>query len=67
MARRSATECAAILDIIETLELGDQEHVRDGGKLLQTIVAMLVGLVKHMERQETSPPEPRLCLAFASA
>ena len=53
MARRSATECAAILDIVVELKLTDELQLREGREQLKTIVAMLVGLVKHMEKPET--------------
>ena len=46
MARRSATECAAILDVCETLNLVEAKEVMDARGLLMRIVAMLVGLVR---------------------
>jgi four helix bundle protein len=51
IARRSATECAAILDIAGELELVPDDRLREGRQQLQTIVAMLVGLVKHIEKR----------------
>lgn len=54
IARRSATECAAILDVIDELKLAQAPQLRTGRQQLQTIVAMLIGLVKHMEKPETS-------------
>jgi len=56
MARRSATECAAILDIVRELELADESQVREGHGQLRTIVAMLIGLVKHMDKEECAAP-----------
>jgi four helix bundle protein len=48
MARRSATECAAILDIAWELELAPEEQLREGRQQLQRIVKMLVALGKRM-------------------
>src|ERR1700733_11174547 len=42
MARRSATECAAILDIIQNLSLTEEsQYLFEGRELLMRIVAML--------------------------
>ena len=42
MARRSATECGAILDIIENLNLIEEsQYLSEGRALLMRIVAML--------------------------
>ncbi len=46
IARRSATECAAILDVCETLELVESKELTGPSELMMRIVAMLVGLVK---------------------
>ncbi len=51
MARRSATECAAILDIVRELDLADREAVIDARNLLRSIVAQLIGLGKKMEEE----------------
>jgi hypothetical protein len=51
IARRSATECAAILDLVGELRLADADQLRHGEQQLQTVVAMPIGLAKHMERQ----------------
>ena len=57
IARRSATECAAILDIAGELQLAPEDRLREGRQQLQSIVAMLVGLVKHIEsRGEKGEP-----------
>ena len=47
MARRSATECAAILDVCESLSLVEPKELLEARELLMRIVAMLVGLVKR--------------------
>jgi four helix bundle protein len=47
IARRSATECAAILDVCESLELVKPKELANPRELLMRIVAMLVGLVKR--------------------
>jgi len=41
MAKRSATECAGILDVLGRLDLVDEEDYRDGRTLLLRIVSML--------------------------
>lgn len=46
MARRSATECAAILDICHKLQLIDQPNQVKARELLIRIVSMLTKLVK---------------------
>jgi four helix bundle protein len=48
MARRSATECAAVLDICRCLKLSEPEIILSGRSMLLRIVAMLVSLVKVM-------------------
>ena len=47
MARRSATECAAILDVCKRLELVPSQLLDGGRKLLLRVVAMLTGLVRR--------------------
>ena len=47
-ALRSATECASILDVLLSTELGDVEVIEDGRVLLHRIVSMLVRMVKGM-------------------
>ncbi len=49
MARRSATECAAILDVAGELELADRQIIVAAKELLRRIVSMLIGLGKWME------------------
>jgi four helix bundle protein len=48
MARRSATECAAILDGCRALTLGEPDLLGAGRELLCRIVAMLTALVLRM-------------------
>ena len=50
MARRSATECAAILDVCVALKLVKMEDLLGPRELLLRIVAMLVGLSKAKHR-----------------
>jgi len=57
MAPRSATECAAILDVARELQLAGEEQLREAREQLRTIVAMLIGLVKHLE-ERNRPPDP---------
>ena len=49
IARRSATECAAILDICERLELASRDHVASGHGMLREIISMLVVLIRACE------------------
>ena len=49
MARRSATECAAVLDVCKTLDLLPEDQYGVGRETLLRVVAMLVGLVKTVE------------------
>ena len=44
MAKRSATECASILDICNQLQLVDEQLITGGRELLLRIVAMLIKL-----------------------
>ena len=50
MARRSATECAAILDVMRELAIGDPTAIEDGLERLAKIVSMLIKLGKAHER-----------------
>jgi len=44
MAQRSATECAALLDICRTLKLVDEQRTVPARGMLLRIVSMLIGL-----------------------
>ena len=48
MAKRSATECAACLDVCRELELVEKEMLEDGRKHLLDIVSMLIKLVRSL-------------------
>ena len=48
MSRRSATECAAVVDICKQLELGKSELRAECRQTLLSIVSMLVKLIKSM-------------------
>ena len=48
MARRSATECAAILDVCRRLELLDADAYQSGRDRLLGIVSMLVRLIRSV-------------------
>jgi four helix bundle protein len=50
MSRRSATECAAILDMLEARRLLDPAQHAQLKELLQRLVAMLTGLARQWER-----------------
>jgi four helix bundle protein len=49
IARRSATESAAVLDVAQALELADGRDVGVGKALLLEIVGSLIGLSRRME------------------
>ena len=49
MARRSATECAAVLDVLAQLRLADEPSLAGGRELLQRIVSMLVRMSQAVE------------------
>ena len=49
MALRSATECAAILDVCRTLHLASDQTLGSGRELLLRIVSMLTRLTKSGE------------------
>lgn len=49
MARRSATECAAILDVVNRVSEMDVHHLTDARNLLVQIVAMLTTMSKNLE------------------
>ena len=44
MALRSATECAAILDVCKCLKLANEQNLAEGRELLLRIVSMLTSL-----------------------
>jgi four helix bundle protein len=67
MARRSATECASILDVFRTSRLGDGETCRVGRRLLLRVVSMLVQLGRRWERKEVGSAGPTNVTACASA
>ncbi len=46
MARRSATECAAVFDVCRCLKLIDSEKLESGYALLERIIAMLTKLAQ---------------------
>ena len=48
MALRSATECAAILDVCKCLNLADEQNLTAGRELLLRIVSMLTKMVKNI-------------------
>jgi len=50
IAKRSATECAAILDICHKLNMISDGFFNDGRELLVRIVSMLVRMVKVVEK-----------------
>ena len=54
MARRSATECAAIMDVCRIVHVADPAaHIQKGRTLLLRIVSMLVAMCRVKERTGT--------------
>ncbi len=49
MAKRSATECAAVLDICSKLKLADAEKIEQCKELLLRIVSMLIKMARAIE------------------
>ena len=49
MARRSASECSAVLDICQCLDIEDSTRLEEGRRTLLRIFQTLVRLVKTME------------------
>jgi four helix bundle protein len=47
MAKRSATECAGILDVCHRLQLLDKQHHTKGRELLIRIVSMLIKMARR--------------------
>jgi four helix bundle protein len=47
MAKRSATECAGILDVCQRLQLIDEQHHTRGRELLIRIVSMLIKMARR--------------------
>jgi four helix bundle protein len=58
MAKRSATECASILDIARRLQLLDEGRFVKGRELLMRIVAMLIKMARAGEAVGGSPLLP---------
>jgi four helix bundle protein len=48
MARRSATECAAVMDVCNRLRLAKETTLLAGREMLLRITSMLVGLIKSL-------------------
>jgi 23S rRNA-intervening sequence protein len=49
MAKRSATECAAVLDICRELQITTAPPLIEGREILVTIVSMLIKLIRSFE------------------
>jgi four helix bundle protein len=58
MARRSATESAAILDVGRKLHLADEKKLSSGRELLLRIVSMLVPLIQRLAADEDQQEDP---------
>jgi four helix bundle protein len=51
-AKRSATECAAILDVCKNLRLTEEEHYDKGQEMLDRVFAMLVRMTRRYEKPD---------------
>ena len=49
IARRSATECAAVIDILGRLKAAQDADLRKANQILFEIVSMLTGMVKRLD------------------
>ena len=47
IARRSASECTACLDVCRKLELSDPDAIHSGEKYLLAVLKLLTGLIKR--------------------
>lgn len=47
MAKRSATECAGILDVCQRLQLVNEEYQTKGRELLIRVVSMLIKMARR--------------------
>ena len=52
IAKRSATECAAILDVCRTLDVIDEKQLQDGHDKIVEIVSMLTRMVRNRSRSK---------------
>ncbi|MCB1113537.1 MAG: four helix bundle protein [Chlamydiia bacterium] len=48
MAKRSATECSSILDVMRSLQLVEEKHFVEAMEALCRIVAMLITMIKRI-------------------
>ena len=55
MAKRSATECAAILDICQRLGIIDEKNYLKSRELLMRIVGMLIKMAKAFDKCQEKP------------
>ena len=57
IARGSAFECAAALDVLVAKAIVTEKEILPGKKILQKIVSMLVGLIKSNSTDRTCEPK----------
>ena len=51
-AKRSATECAAMLDVCRNLRLTNMENYNKGEELLDRVFAMMVRMTRRYEKPD---------------
>ena len=55
IALRSATECAAVLDVCKALSISDPQSIVRGDSLLHRIAAMLTKMIKNLSGSGSGP------------
>jgi four helix bundle protein len=60
IARGSALECAASLDVAVVKKFLRSEEITDAKKMLVAVVSMLVGLIKSTTPDRTYGPESKI-------
>ena len=63
MAKRSATECAGVLDVCRVLRLTDEKVLAVGREMLLRVVAMLIRMVQAVESGTGRGPGTKLAPA----
>jgi four helix bundle protein len=59
MAKRSATECAAALDVCRVWRVADVKQLEAGREMLLRIVGMLIRLIHAVESDPTRLADPK--------
>jgi len=65
-AKRSATECAAILDVCRNLRLTNMENYNKGQELLDRVFAMMVRMTRRYEKPDADADADAYRAAYRS-